>query len=54
MVGGAGTSYGKGDREAGVEGRLLTQEDPLPQTLLRVAANPAQPLMVDIALRITR
>jgi hypothetical protein len=54
MVGGAGASYGKGDREAGVEGRLLTQEDPLPQTLLRVAANSSQPLMVDIALRISR
>ena len=54
MVGGAGTSYGRGDREAGVEGRLLTQEDPLPQTLLRVAADPLRPLMVNVALRIAK
>jgi hypothetical protein len=53
MVGGAGKTYTKTDRQAGAEGRLLTQEDELPQTLFRIAAKPDSPLLLILALRIS-
>ena len=50
MVGGAGKTYTKAEREASAGGRLLTQEDDLPQTLLRVHSRPGAPLLVDVTL----
>ena len=52
MVGGAGKAYTKTEKEAGTEGRLLTQEDDPPQTLYRVVAKPGSPLLVTVLLRI--
>lgn len=54
MVDGAGKTYTRAEKEAGAEGRLLTQEDELPQTLFRVVARPGSPLMVAVPLRIAR
>ena len=52
MIGGAGKTYTKAEKEAGVEGRLLTQEDELPQTLYRVVAKPGSPFVIAVALKI--
>jgi hypothetical protein len=52
MVGGAGKVYTRTEKEAGAEGRLLTQEDELPQTLYRITPKPGTPLLVAISLRI--
>jgi hypothetical protein len=49
MVNGAGKTYTTGEREA-AEGRLLTQADDLPQTLMRVAVTPNTPLLVTLPL----
>ena len=54
MIGGAGKSYTKAEKEAGVEGRLLTQEDELPQTLYRVVAKPGSPIVIAVPLRISK
>jgi hypothetical protein len=54
MVGGAGRAYTRAEKEAGAQGRLLTQEDELPQTLLRVVATPGSPLLVSVPLQIAR
>jgi hypothetical protein len=53
LVGGAGKTYTRAEREAGMEGsRLLTQEDELPQTLYRVITKPGSPILVNLPLRI--
>lgn len=52
MVSGAGRTYTKTEKEAGAGGRLLTQEDELPQTLYRVTPKPGAPLLVSVPLRI--
>ncbi|MEN3332004.1 MAG: hypothetical protein V7641_1369 [Blastocatellia bacterium] len=52
MVGGAGKTYTRTEKEAGTEGRLLTQEDELPQTLYRIVPKPGMPLLVAVPLRI--
>lgn len=52
MVGGAGKTYTRTEKEAGTEGRLLTQEDELPQTLYRITPKPGTPLLVAVPLRI--
>lgn len=52
MVGGAGKTYTKTEKEAGAEGRLLTQEDELPQTLLHIIAKPGSPILVALPLRV--
>ena len=52
MVGGAGKPYTRTEKEAGTEGRLLTQEDELPQTLYRITPKPGVPLLVSVPLRI--
>jgi len=52
MIGGAGKVYTTRDKQAGVEGRLLTQDDELPQTLYRVSPRANAPLMVSVLLRI--
>ncbi len=54
MIGGAGKSYTKAEKEAGVEGRLLTQEDELPQTLYRIVAKSGSPLVIAVPLRISK
>jgi hypothetical protein len=54
MVGGAGRAYTRAEKEAGSQGRLLTQEDELPQTLFRVVAKPGAPLLVGVPLQIAR
>jgi hypothetical protein len=54
MVGGMGKTYTRSEKEAGIEGRLLTQEDELPQTLYHVTAKPGDPLLVSIPLLIAK
>ena len=54
MVGGAGRTYTRAEKEAGAEGRLLTQDDELPQTLFRVVAKPGSPLLVAVPLQIAK
>jgi hypothetical protein len=53
MVGGAGKSYTKAEKEAGQDGsRSLTQNDAMPQTLYQVNVKSGAPLLVKVPLRI--
>jgi hypothetical protein len=54
LVGGAGRAYTQTEKQAGVEGRLLTQEDELPQSLFYVTGTPGDPIVVSIPLRIVK
>ncbi len=55
MVGGAGRTWTKAEQEAGANAtRQLTQDEPGPQTIYRVAAKPGAPLLVKIGLRYSR
>lgn len=55
LEGGAGLPYSKAERSAGGDGsRMLTQGDPLPQTILRLNARPGNPVVVQVLLRIAR
>ena len=52
LTGGAGQTWTKAEQEAGASGmRYLTQADPEPQTIYRVAAKPGTPLLVKVGLR---
>lgn len=52
MAGGAGKVWTKAEQEAGASGtRQLTQEEPGPQTIYRVAVKPDAPLLVSVGLR---
>jgi len=52
LTGGAGKTWTKAEQEAGANGtRSLTQEDPQPQTVYRVACKPVSPLLVKVGLR---
>jgi hypothetical protein len=52
LAGGAGKPWTKAEQEAGASGaRYLTQEDPEPQTIYRVAVKPGAPLLVKVGLR---
>jgi hypothetical protein len=52
LAGGAGKTWTKAEQEAGASStRYLTQEDPEPQTIYRVAVKPGAPLLVKIGLR---
>lgn len=52
LAGGAGKTWTKAEQEAGASGtRQLTQEDPEPQTIYRVAVKPGAPLLVKVGLR---
>jgi hypothetical protein len=52
LSGGAGKTWTHAEQQAGADGtRLLTQEDPPPQTVYRVAAGPGQPFLVKVRLR---
>lgn len=53
LEGGAGQFYTRSEQAAGMDKKKrLTQEDPLPQTLFRVAARPGKPLLVKLPLKI--
>jgi hypothetical protein len=53
--GGAGRSYSRAELEASQNpNRLLTQEDPLPQTLYRVEARPPKVVLVQVGLKIAK
>jgi Domain of unknown function (DUF4384) len=55
MAGGAGKTWTQAELEAGANGtRQLTQDDPGPQTIYRVAVKPGAPLLVKIGLRYSR
>ena len=52
LAGGAGKTWTVAEQEAGANGtRQLTQEDPEPQTIYRVAVKPGAPLLVKVGLR---
>ena len=51
----AGKPYTKAEKEAGLERtRLLAHEEPLPQTMYHLDAEPGAPLLFSIPLRISR
>lgn len=53
LIGGAGKSYTKAEKEAGQDGsRILTQDDAMPQTLYHVSVKRGAPLLVTVPLRI--
>jgi hypothetical protein len=55
MTGGAGKTWTRAEKEAGADAtRQLTQEDPGPQTIYRVAVKPGQPILVKVGLRYGR
>lgn len=55
LEGGAGLPYTKAEKTAGGDAsRMLTQGDPLPQTVLRMDAKPGSPVLVKVLLRIAR
>lgn len=51
LTGGAGKAWTRAEQQAGAATRLLTQDDPAPQTVYRVAARPGDPLLVKVHLR---
>ena len=52
LAGGAGKAWTKAEQVAATDAtRLLTQDDPPPQTVYRVDAKPAEPLLVKVRLR---
>ncbi len=52
LVGGKGRAWTKAEQQAGADGtRLLTQDDPGPQTIYRVVSPPDAPLLVKLKLR---
>ncbi|HJQ67868.1 MAG TPA: hypothetical protein VKA70_02785 [Blastocatellia bacterium] len=51
LEGGAGRQYTAQEKAAGTDGaRMLTQTDPLPQTVLRVNAKPGNALLVKVVI----
>ncbi len=55
LEGGAGQFYTRSEQAAGADKKKrLTQADPLPQTLFRVAAKPGKPLLVKLPLKIAK
>jgi hypothetical protein len=55
LEGGAGLPYTAAEKSAGGDGsRMLTQTDPLPQTILRLNTRPGSPVLVKIELRIAK
>jgi hypothetical protein len=55
LEGGAGLPYTNAEKSAGGDGsRMLTQGDPLPQTILRMSAKPGTPVFAKVLLRIAR
>ncbi len=55
MVGGAGKTYTQAEKEAALDRtRALTQGDPLPQTIYRLAAKQSGPLLLNVPLKINQ
>jgi hypothetical protein len=55
LEGGGGRPYSNAEKIAGESGsRMLTQADPLPQTIFRVKGNSRGPVLVKLDLRIAR
>lgn len=55
LAGGAGKTWTKAEQEAGANAtRQLTQDDPGPQTIYRVAVKPGSPLLVKVGLRYSK
>jgi len=54
LEGGAGQTYTRSEQAAGTGKKRLTQDDPLPQTVFRVAAKPGKPLLVKLPLKISK
>jgi hypothetical protein len=55
LVGGAGKTYTKAEKEAGQDGaRALNQDDAMPQTLYHVNVKSGAPLLVKLPLRINK
>lgn len=54
LVGGAGQAYTGTERDAAAQGRLLTQDDQLPQTLYRVLTAPGSPVVISVPLKIAK
>ncbi len=55
LTGGAGRTWTKAEQEAGANAtRQLTQDDPGPQTIYRVAVKPGSPLLIKVGLRYSR
>jgi hypothetical protein len=53
LSGGAGTAYTPAEKGAGGStDTLLTQDDPPPQTLYKISAEPGKPLLLNLAVRI--
>jgi hypothetical protein len=53
LAGGAGRPYTKAEKDAAEnQTRLLTQEDPLPQTMFQVTSKPENALLVAVPLKI--
>lgn len=52
LTGGAGKAWTQAEQNAAADGtRLLTQDDPPPQTVYRVAVKPGAPMAVEVRLR---
>jgi hypothetical protein len=54
LVGGAGQASTGVERAAAAQGRLLTQDDELPQTLYRVLSPPGAPVVISVPLKIAK
>lgn len=54
LVGGVGQAYTGIERDAAAQGRLLTQDDALPQTLYRVRSAPGSPVLISVPLTIAK
>ncbi len=55
MADGIGKTWTKAEKEAGANGtRQLTQDEPGPQTIYRVAVKPGSPVVVNVGLRYAR
>jgi hypothetical protein len=55
LVGGAGKTYTKAEKEAGQNGaRALNQDDAMPQTLYHMNIKGGAPLLVKVPLRINK
>ena len=55
MQGGTGRAWTQAEQKAGADStRLLTQDDPGPQTIYRVAVKPGEPILVKVGLRYLR
>lgn len=54
LEGGAGQTYTRSEQAAGSGKKRMTQDDPLPQTVFRVATKPGKPLLVKLPLKISK